>query len=48
MHVKNLIYFSLFCLEIRNLYQNEDWARETISSGCVITILVNTTYHIAY
>ena len=44
----NKFHLSLFSLEIRNLYQNEDWSRETISSGCVITILVNMSeipYH---
>ena len=35
------IIYCYFVLEIKNLYLNEDWSRETINNGCVITILVS-------
>ncbi|XP_028398981.1 exocyst complex component 2-like isoform X2 [Dendronephthya gigantea] len=45
LSLEDLQFLSTRCLmenaveEIRNLYQNEDWSKETISIGCVITIL---------
>ncbi|CAB4028555.1 Hypothetical predicted protein [Paramuricea clavata] len=53
LSLEDLQFLSTRCLmenaveEIRNLYQNEDWSKETISNGCVITILPITFETIA-
>ncbi|XP_046839315.1 exocyst complex component 2-like isoform X2 [Xenia sp. Carnegie-2017] len=51
--LEDLQFLSTRCLmensveEIRNLYKNEDWTKEAISNGCVITILPITFETIA-